>query len=454
MRLMRLLALCVSVLALRAAMAVEAPANPLPNAGFEDGEKMWTIGDDFAKFTSEAAHSGSMGLRLGTTEYAAMGTSAISARLPVTPAQEITVRFWARTTVPISGAFIWFYGADGKLVKDPDIKGGFATCMVNKTDGEWHEYEKTAKAPANAASVAIWLHSFSASKGTADYDDFSVGGIAVGVTPIAPAPRRAAAKPATQPANLPPRQNPPIIILKFDDVKQIKGDIHPHWKRLADFLEQRKIKGSFGIICETLQEATPKYTTWIKEHHDRGYIEFWFHAWDHAVHTEDGKQYNEFVHRSYEEQKKRFDDSQSLAREKLGFPFETFGPPGGVVGASFDANTLRVMADDPYMKAWLYPQPIDAGGKTLDAAGKVTILDRVWAVNTESSVGSPDYAKFVAGYAQNPQREYFVLQGHPMAWAGEKFDEFVRIVDFLQKEKAVFMTPSEFVASRKAKDAK
>lgn len=75
------------------------------------------------------------------------------------------------------------------------------------------------------------------------------------------------------------------------------------------------------------------------------------------------------------------------------------------------------------------------------------MLDRVWAVNLESKVGQADFAKFVEGYAKNPDRLYFVLQGHPTHWAGARFDDFARIIDFLVAEKAVFMTPSEYAAS-------
>ena len=114
----------------------------------------------------------------------------------------------------------------------------------------------------------------------------------------------------------------------------------------------------------------------------------------------DGTTYNEFNHRDYEDQKHRFEQGQALAQEKLGFAFETFGPPGGVGTPSFDATTARVMADDPHMKVWLYPTPIDAVGKELEKGGKVTILDRVWEVNFETQVGLPNFEKVRGGLPQ------------------------------------------------------
>lgn len=104
------------------------------------------------------------------------------------------------------------------------------------------------------------------------------------------------------------------------------------------------------------------------------------------------------------------------------------------------------------MKVWLYPTPIDAAGRKLEAAGKVVILDRVWDVNIERAVGLPDFNRFVAGYAKHPDREYFVIQGHPMMWgAPGRFGEFEQIVDFLITQRAVFVTPAEWAATLRAR---
>jgi peptidoglycan/xylan/chitin deacetylase (PgdA/CDA1 family) len=281
-----------------------------------------------------------------------------------------------------------------------------------------------------------------------DFDDFALAGLAPDAVPIPPV-QRPRPPPPPKPEEIPPRKVPPVINLKFDDVKQFKGMVFPCWTKLAEYLQSRQIKGSFGVICQSLEEATPEYVEWIKRWRDSGLVEFWFHGWDHATHEVDGVRYNEFNKRPYAEQKERFDKAQRLAQEKLGFAFETFGPTGGVGNGLFDENTVKVMADDPHLKAWLYPQPLDKAGQELEAAGKVTILDRVWAVNLEAGVGAPDFNRFLAGYAQNLTRDYFVLQGHPAAWDDNRFAEFARILDFLVAQKAVFMTPMEFVNSRK-----
>lgn len=430
------------VLALLPAIGLAAE-NPLPNPGFEDDLKStWTIADDSSQVVADAARTGKLGLRVGTAEPNATGSQVTSSRFAVTPDQDVTMTFWARTKARNGAAYLLFFKADGKWSKH-------FLCPVRQTDGQWHEYSLTAKAPADAAAVAIWVHSYSNSAGIVDFDDFALGGIAPGTAPQPPPAARARrTASSTQPAKLPTRAKPPVIILKLDDLRQVSGKVHPHWQRVADYLAERKIKSSFGIICQTLQEATPAYVQWIKQRHESGMIEFWFHGWDHAVHEVDGTRYNEFNGRGYEEQLRRFADSQKLAKEKLGFAFKTFGPPGGVGNGSQNDDTARVMADDPDMAVWLYPSPIDERGRKLEAAAKVTILDRVWAVNLEGAVGSPSLARLIDGYAKHPDREYFVLQGHPAQWNAEKFAEFTKIIDFLVEQKAVFMTPSEYAAIR------
>jgi peptidoglycan/xylan/chitin deacetylase (PgdA/CDA1 family) len=393
-----------------------------------------------------------------------------SARLPVTPGQQLTLRFWARSKTATSGVYLFFYSAAGKTISDPQLKasGGNPMCAVKETDGEWHGYVLPVEVPATAAGVAIWVHAYSGSAGITDLDDFALTGIPADAKPI-PTPKRANAAreraPTPSPAELPQRKDPPVIILKLDDVKQVGGrtasvrrEAHARWRELADYLAARQVKASFGVVCETLADATPEYAKWIKDRQASGLIEFWFHGWDHATHPVDGEQYNEFSHRSYEEQKERFDRSQKLALEKLGSAFRTFGPPGGAYSKSFDDNTARVIADerrpfadDPYMKVWLYPMPLDEAGKALAAAGRVTILDRVWDVNLEGAVGVPDLDRLIRGYAKHPDREYFVLQGHPAMWSPERFEEFGRILDFLVGQNAVFMTPFGYASAKGAK---
>ena len=89
----------------------------------------------------------------------------------------------------------------------------------------------------------------------------------------------------------------------------------------------------------------------------------------------------------------------------------------------------------------------------MEAAGKVTVLDRVADVNLERKVGEPDFNWFLEGYLKHPDREYFVLQGHPNTWDDVKFAEVLKIIDYLIQQHAVFMTPTEYAALKKKPDA-
>ena len=411
----------------------------LPNGDFEQGLQAWVVRDVMSKAVPEAAREGKLGLRV-TDDDPATGSSAMSAKLPVKSGQAIGATFWARSDSAFSGVYLWFFDGKGKVVKDPAHKNsdGFASVQIKQSDSAWREYTLSATAPNEAASVAIWIHTYSTPTGIVDFDDFTLSGIAEGAKPLI-----AKQEEPAEPVALPQRAKPPVIVIKVDDLRQVNGRVPLLWVRFADVLKSRGIKGSIGIICKTLEEATPEYTGWVKDQQASGRIEFWFHGYTHDVRTESGKQYGEFTGRDLAEQTRRFDISQKLAQEKLGFPFRTFGPPGGAA-PSFDGTTIQVMAADSHMSVWLYPTPLDEQGRKLAADGKVTILDRVWDVNLESAVGLPSFSRFVSGYAKHPDREYFVLQGHTAQWgAPGRFDEAVKIIDFLIAQKARFVTPME-----------
>jgi hypothetical protein len=422
----------------------------LPYPGFEEGAIAWNLDGTMSTLAPEAARESKMGLRV-TDESATAGSSAISSRLPVQPGQEITLTFWSKTQSNFIAVYYWFYNSANQVIKDPTLRagGGLHVHGVKPGDGSWQSNTFNTTIPPEAVTVALWIHSFGSSTGTADFDDFSLAGIAPDAVPIlaVTTPPKTPPPPIVMPA----RDKPPVIIIKADDLRPIDGKLNGLWLKFASFIESRNLKAGIGVNTSKLSEASPEFVQWVKDKQASGTFEFWFHGWDHGTHEVEGKPFCEFSNRTYEEQKKRFDDSQALALVKFGFPFVTFGPPGGAsTGGSFDANTIRVMQEDPHMKVWLYPQPLDEPGSKLEAAGKVKILDRVWAVNIESKVGQPDFQKFAEGYAKNPDREYYVLQGHPMHWGSpERYAEFAKIIDLLVEQKAVFMTPSEFAAQIK-----
>ncbi|CAM2949265.1 DUF2334 domain-containing protein [Rariglobus hedericola] len=260
-------------------------------------------------------------------------------------------------------------------------------------------------------------------------------------------------------AQTPPPAHIVPVVFKLDDVRtNDSGYLSDRWRKLLPLVRERQIKLSLGVIANSLENPKPAYIAWLKEMHATGLVEFWFHGYDHGVRKVGDVEAAEFTALTYGEQKERFDKSQKLAQEKLGFTFQTFGPPGGGKLAATDADldaTARVLTDDPSMKVWLYPSPIDARGEKLNAAGKVTVLDRVWAVNIEQPLFVPNSEKFIAGYNKHAaNRRYFILQGHANKWDEPRWAEFLKIVDYITQNKIPTLLPTELAASLKTSASK
>src|SRR5262249_48257568 len=103
-----------------------------------------------------------------------------------------------------------------------------------------------------------------------------------------------------------------------------------------------------------------------------------------------------------------------------------------------DANTVKVLAEDPDIKVWMYGDPKNPAGKVVLARN---------AVNIETPTFIPNYAAFLEAYVHNRKGEYFVMQGHPTHWDDDRWNQFVKIVDFLIAQKADFVFPREFAAA-------
>jgi len=225
---------------------------------------------------------------------------------------------------------------------------------------------------------------------------------------------------------------PPIIILKLDDVRQVKNaPVHRNWQRVADYIATNHLKASFGIICSSLESNNPAYFDWIKDMNKKGFIEFWLHGYRER--TKDDKT-GEFEQGTAEEHKAVLERSEKLAKEKLGFVLPAFGEHwSGTIDA-----TEKALEAVPEIKIWLY------GPKASKFYRKVS-LPRVLGLENPTFV--PDFAKFKAAYERiGANEKYLVLQGHPPNWyTAERWNGFINIVEFLRAKGCVFMTSSEYV---------
>jgi peptidoglycan/xylan/chitin deacetylase (PgdA/CDA1 family) len=203
--------------------------------------------------------------------------------------------------------------------------------------------------------------------------------------------------------------------------------------KIATYLAANRLKGSFGIICSSLERDDPAYFKWIKDTQAGGLIEFWLHGY-HA--RTDADKTGEFEVGTAAEQRAILEKSEVLAMTKLGFPLSAFGPHwSGTTDATDEA-----LAAMPAIKIWLYgpKQPKFFHGLS---------IERILALENPTFV--PDPKKFQEIYDRSAARApVLVLQGHPNQWTDERWAGFVQIIEFLRSKSVVFMTPSEYLATR------
>lgn len=226
--------------------------------------------------------------------------------------------------------------------------------------------------------------------------------------------------------------SPQVILLKLDDVVQNNLGSSPvpiRWQKTADYLKANHIKGSFGIICESLEKDNPAYYQWIKDIQQAGLIEFWLHGYHLKKNGEPG----EFEHGTAAEQQAILAKSEALAKAKLGFPLAAFGPHWSGMTEATDEALEAV----PEIKTWLY------GPKQPKHYTRLSI-ERIMALENPTFV--PDPVKFKATYEKAAANQaVLVLQGHPNQWDDKRWAGFVEIIDFLKSKNVVFMTPSEYL---------
>jgi hypothetical protein len=128
---------------------------------------------------------------------------------------------------------------------------------------------------------------------------------------------------------------PPIVVmLKLDDLVRAgaapEATVSPRWQRVTDFLEGEKIKGSYGILCDSLEGDCPGYVAWLKKLVANGWIELWHHGYYARLLPAEMKvngRTAEYMGGSVEDQAAMFRKSLALVKEKVGVDMIAFGPP-------------------------------------------------------------------------------------------------------------------------------
>jgi len=232
----------------------------------------------------------------------------------------------------------------------------------------------------------------------------------------------------------------PKIILKLDDL-QAKAKLFNNALPVFDYLSNNSIKAGFGIM--RMQNISDSQISDIinylskKDSNGEPLFEIWNHGLDHTRNNPEGTW--EFSGTSYEYQKAHFDSANSLIKNKLGITAHTFGAPYNQIDTTF----LRVMSEDKNMKVLLL------GKLTPDKSTGINNLKN--RVNMEIKTGFVNFDYFVKNYNSNKNKykDYIVLQGHPVYWKADSFNQFKKVIEFLKSEGCQFVTPYAYYLSLK-----
>lgn len=222
-----------------------------------------------------------------------------------------------------------------------------------------------------------------------------------------------------------------LVILKLDDL--VAGtDNHPvsyHWQKVTDYLRQKHIKAAFGIIGYSLTKDNSAYFKWIRNVTKSGYVEFWNHGFRNRTNADSLGEFEV----GYLEQLRALRMTDSLAKVKVGINIIAWGPHW----SSTNENTDQALLQTPQIRVTFGYPP-----KVVHYTG--IVLPR--KMDMEYPTHNPNFEAFLKAYSKKQNDlDYFFLQGHPDSWDSVRWDNFIRIIEFLQSEKVHFVTPSELV---------
>lgn len=166
-----LLTSTLTTLALAATARAEKPL-PIANGDFEQSLTGWVNTSDggMSVASAAAAHTGKLGLRV-TDSSDTLGSSLSTKRLPAVAGKSYEVRFAARVVSGAGiGVYLRFIDAKGKVLNSQAQKNENIVAL-NRNDTEWKSRSVKGTAPAETATVEVWIHSYTKNTVTADFDD-------------------------------------------------------------------------------------------------------------------------------------------------------------------------------------------------------------------------------------------------------------------------------------------
>jgi len=209
------------------------------------------------------------------------------------------------------------------------------------------------------------------------------------------------------------------IILKADDLAGYPGKnkiIPKRWQKFVDIIKKYNIKANIGIIGNSLLFDDEGYFQWIKS--NEKYIEYFNHGFLHRQFNFDGETYQEFCGTSKEYQLKLINYTNQLAREKLKIELVSFGAPYNAT----DKNTSLALNKTNIKTAYFLSN---------DFKG-INLKDRL---DIEIPVHCPNFHEFKKNFIQ---KDHAVIQIHPNSWEEKHFNEFEKMIKFLDGCEFIF----------------
>ncbi|SKB70990.1 Peptidoglycan/xylan/chitin deacetylase, PgdA/CDA1 family [Daejeonella lutea] len=227
------------------------------------------------------------------------------------------------------------------------------------------------------------------------------------------------------------------IMLKLDDIGAIDGKFSA--PAALDYLKERRIKASLGVIATRLDETSASaFRKYLEAKSSTGetLFEIWNHGYDHSNSIQPGN-FQEFKGTSFDFQFKHLEAADLKMKTLLGLQMQTFGAPYNAV----DHTTFDVLAKNGKYKVIFF-----SGSNAPNPGGIVSYNNRV---NMEIATGKVDYEHFLKEYDKfaGIYTDYMVLQGHPNLWDESNMAQFRKIIDFLKSENCLFVLPLEYYTS-------
>ena len=219
-----------------------------------------------------------------------------------------------------------------------------------------------------------------------------------------------------------------FVILKADDLKFQNNLISNKWESFIDYILENELSCGIGIIGSSLEDGNANYHNYIKSLINSNYIEIWNHGYEHIVGAKylNGEYFSEFKNTSYEFQKSALLKTQDLCKKYLNFTPIAFGAPGNAI----DEITSEVVNENSDLKIWFYGR---------ENSNKM-VIQRDSEI--EFPYGNPNYSSFINNYKL--EANLLTLQIHPNMWDKYKFEEFIKIIEYLKSQNVTFITPSEY----------